>query len=63
MGGMGGMGDSTLRGNMFFSSIRNGFCNEKGPCTVLAGKVGVSFVDGSKADPSTGLLFEAMNNK
>jgi len=47
--------DSTLTGNMFFQTISKGFCNDKGPCTVLAGKVGVMYADGSPADPSNGI--------
>lgn len=57
-GGMGmGMGDSTSMGQSFFLSVRNGMCNElaKGPCTILAGRVGVMWIDGKKADPSNGI--------
>jgi hypothetical protein len=51
--GMGGM-DSTLSGQTYFLNIDKGFCNDQGPCTVLAGKVGVMFEDGTKADPAKG---------
>jgi hypothetical protein len=56
MGGMGmGMGhDSTLSGQTYFLNINRGFCNENGPCTVFAGRVGVMFLNGTKADPSKG---------
>jgi hypothetical protein len=54
MGGMGGM-DSSLTGQMFMLSINKGFCNDNGPCTILAGKAGVQYADGSKADTSNGL--------
>ncbi|KAF2400595.1 hypothetical protein EJ06DRAFT_397833 [Trichodelitschia bisporula] len=53
MGGMGG--DSTLAGQSYFLNIKKGFCNENAPCTVYAGKVGVQFEDGTKADPSKGV--------
>ena len=51
-----GMGDSTLAGQSFFLSIRNGLCNDiaKGPCTVLAGKVGIVWADGRAATPANG---------
>jgi hypothetical protein len=39
---------------MFMLNMRNGFCNDHGPCTIIAGRAGVMFTDGSKADPSTG---------
>jgi len=56
MGGMmGGMGhDNTLSGKSYFLNIKN-FCNEKGPCTVYAGKVGVEFADGTPAELSKGI--------
>lgn len=56
-GGMGGhsMGDSTLSGQTFMLNINKGFCNDEGPCTVLAGKVGVMFEDGSEANPAKGI--------
>jgi hypothetical protein len=47
--------DSTLSGQSFFLSIDKGFCNGNSSCTVLAGKVGVMFEDGSEADPATGI--------
>ena len=47
-----GMGDSTLGGQSYFLNINKGFCNDQGPCTVLAGKVGVMFEDGTVADPA-----------
>ena len=49
-----GMGDSTLGGQSYFLNINKGFCNDQGPCTVLAGKVGVMFEDGTVADPAKG---------
>jgi len=55
MAGM-GMGDSTLAGQSFFLNIVKGFCNEKGPCTVLGGRVGVMFEDGTEANPAKGVL-------
>ena len=46
-----------MRGQSFFLSIRDGLCNSivKGPCSILAGKVGVMWTDGRQADPSNGL--------
>lgn len=59
MGGMmGGLMDSTTMGQSFFFTIGpdKGFCHTatKG-CTVLGGKVGVMFTDGSPANPATGM--------
>jgi hypothetical protein len=51
-----GMGDSTLSGQTYFLNINKGFCNGNGPCTVLAGQVGILFEDGTIADPSKGAL-------
>jgi hypothetical protein len=48
--------DSSLSGQMFMLSMNKGFCNDNGPCTVLAGKAGVQYADGSKADTSSGLI-------
>jgi len=47
--------DSSLTGQMFMLSINKGFCNDNGPCTILAGKAGVQYADGSKADTSNGV--------
>jgi hypothetical protein len=57
MGGMamGGMGDNTLGGQTFALSINKGFCNDDGPCTVYAGKLGVMFEDGTPATPASGI--------
>ncbi|QDS74106.1 hypothetical protein FKW77_009732 [Venturia effusa] len=58
-GGMGGMGmggmDNTLGGQTFALSINKGFCNDAGPCTVYAGKLGVMFADGTPATPEKGI--------
>jgi len=54
IGGM-GMGDSTLAGQSYMLSIGKGFCNDNGPCTVLGGKVGVMFEDGTAATPAKGV--------
>ncbi|KAF2430903.1 hypothetical protein EJ08DRAFT_202464 [Tothia fuscella] len=54
-----GLGDSTSWGSAFFSSINKGLCNNLDGkvqnCTMFAGSVGVQFVDGKNADPSTGI--------
>jgi hypothetical protein len=55
MGAMGGMGDNTLGGQTFSLSINKGFCNDNGPCTVYAGKLGVMFEDGTPATPAKGV--------
>jgi hypothetical protein len=56
-----GLGDSTSKGSSFFGSVVKGLCNNNGKdnvqdCTLLAGRVGVMWADGSGriADPSTG---------
>jgi hypothetical protein len=46
--------DSTLSGQTWFLNIDKGFCNGNSSCTVLGGKVGVMFEDGTPADPATG---------
>ena len=46
--------DSTLSGDRFTLNIDHGFCNANSSCTVLGGKVGVMFEDGTPADPSSG---------
>jgi hypothetical protein len=48
--------DSTLRGDTFMLNIDRGFCNGNSSCTVLGGKVGVMFEDGTPADPSSGTI-------
>jgi hypothetical protein len=57
-----GFGDSTSWGSPFFGSVVKGLCNNNGKdkpqdCTMLAGRVGVMWADGSGriADPSTGI--------
>lgn len=57
-----GFGDSTSWGSAFFGSVAQGLCNNNGKdppqdCTMLAGRVGVMWADGSNriADPSTGI--------
>ena len=47
-------------GQMFMLSINKGFCDDNGPCTILAGKAGVQYADGSKADTSTGLIYYSL---
>jgi hypothetical protein len=42
-------------GQGIFYSLPKQLCNREGPCTVLAGKVGVVYADGSPANPSTGI--------
>jgi hypothetical protein len=42
-------------GQMFFTTLKDGFCNKDGPCTILAGKVGVQYADGTEANPGNGL--------
>jgi hypothetical protein len=56
-----GIGDSTSWGSPFFGSVVKGLCNNNGKdkqqnCTMLAGRVGVMWADGTGriADPSTG---------
>jgi hypothetical protein len=53
---MGMGGDSTLSGQSFWLKIQKGLCNDisKGPCTVLAGRVGVVWADGREATPANG---------
>ena len=47
--------DSTLSGQSFMLNINKGFCNSNNSCTsVLGGKVGAMFEDGTEADPATG---------
>jgi hypothetical protein len=46
--------DSTLSGDTFMLNINKGFCNGNSSCTVLGGKVGVMFEDGTEADPAAG---------
>jgi len=53
-GGGGGM-DSTLSGQSFMLNINKGFCNSNNSCTVLGGKIGAMFEDGTEADPATGI--------
>ena len=57
------VGDSTSWGSPFFGSVVKGLCNNNGKdkkqdCTMLAGRVGVMWADGSGriADPSTGKI-------
>ena len=59
-----GFGDSTSWGSPFFGSVVKGLCNNNGKdkpqdCTMLAGRVGVMWADGSGriADPSTGKIY------
>jgi len=42
-------------GQSFFYSMPKTLCNSQGPCTILAGRVGVVFADGKEANPSTGI--------
>jgi hypothetical protein len=60
-GAPGGM-DSSLTGQMFMLSMNKGFCNDNGPCTILAGKAGVQFADGSKADTGSGLTYYSLDD-
>jgi hypothetical protein len=69
-GGGKGKGDSTSWGSAFFGSVTKGLCNNDGKgkvqdCTVLAGRVGVMWADGSNriADPSTGMISWDYNTK
>jgi len=47
--------DSTLTGQDYFLNLATGFCNSDADCTMLAGRVGVMFTDGTPATPSTGV--------
>jgi len=51
-----GLGDSTMQGQAIFMSMPpKTLCNRDGPCTILAGKVGVVYADGKDANPSNGI--------
>lgn len=45
-----------MMGQSFFYSMPKTLCNSQGPCTILAGRVGVVFTDGKEANPSTGMI-------
>jgi len=46
---------STMSGQAFFYTLQKQLCNSQGPCTVLAGNVGVVYADGKPANPSNGI--------
>jgi len=50
-----GFGDSTMQGQSIRYSMPKTLCNSNGPCTVLAGQVGIVFADGKQATPATGI--------
>jgi hypothetical protein len=52
---MGGMGDSTVLGQTNFFKLPEGFCNKDGPCTVLGGRVGLMFENGTVPGPAAGI--------
>jgi hypothetical protein len=66
-----GLKDSTSWGSAFFGSIVKGLCNnlqkdsKPQDCTMLAGRVGVMWADGSGkiADPSSGKKTRNLSTK
>jgi hypothetical protein len=45
-----------MQGQSIFMSMPKTLCNRDGPCTVLAGKVGVMYADGKEALPANGMI-------
>jgi len=47
--------DTTMQGQAIFMTMPKTLCNSNGPCTILAGKVGVMYTDGKEATPANGV--------
>jgi len=44
-----------MQGQSFYYTLARSLCNSEGPCTVLAGQVGVVYADGKLATPANGV--------
>jgi hypothetical protein len=46
-----------MQGQSIFYTMPRTLCNSNGPCTVLAGNVGIEFANGKEATPAQGTYF------